>query len=449
MKVAVLGTLTGIAGSIANRLAALGHEAIPLPGQQPPEILIGFHPELLVVVASETGMEIAVVERVLKDTGAPVVAVAAAGDPWLLWAEARKFPVLSPERAAEELAGRLSQLVEQARAGDRERYLQQLYRGPVIVGTAPRVIGFGGPKGGTGKSSLAANAAAMLAALGVPIWVFDAESDTRGNMVDFFRLGEESTVYSVVDLAAAGPPPAASPGIFQPGAHVPTFWTSVPSPKGVRWDLRLTAGVLVVDQILGERSGPLMARAADWLEFGVRRAASEGYTVILDSGNNLLSPLSLRALNIADVLFIVLEPEDTGLIAGASWLAAVYRMAGPAAFERIRVVFNKVRAESGDLLVSRLRDHVEAILRQRLPRALPVRVLPLLDVDVARAQADLRLGVEFLAALQALTQGRYAAETASFAEALRGMLAEFFPAIAQAASSRPESRGGLRLPWRR
>jgi Mrp family chromosome partitioning ATPase len=417
MKVVVLGTLTGIAGSIANRLAALGHEAIPLPGQQPPEILIGFHPELLVVVASETGMEIAVVERVLKDTGAPVVAVAAAGDPWLLWAEARKFPVLSPERAAEELAGRLSQLVEQARAGDRERYLQQLYRGPVIVGTAPRVIGFGGPKGGTGKSSLAANAAAMLAALGVP--------------------------------AAAGPPPAASPGIFQPGAHVPTFWTSVPSPKGVRWDLRLTAGVLVVDQILGERSGPLMARAADWLEFGVRRAASEGYTVILDSGNNLLSPLSLRALNIADVLFIVLEPEDTGLIAGASWLAAVYRMAGPAAFERIRVVFNKVRAESGDLLVSRLRDHVEAILRQRLPRALPVRVLPLLDVDVARAQANLRLGVEFLAALQALTQGRYAAETASFAEALRGMLAEFFPAIAQAASSRPEPRGGLRLPWRR
>jgi hypothetical protein len=113
------------------------------------------------------------------------------------------------------------------------------------------------------------------------------------------------------------------------------------------------------------------------------------------------------------------------------------------------VVFNKVRAESGDLLVSRLRDHVEAILRQRLPRALPVRVLPLLDVDVARAQANLRLGVEFLAALQALTQGRYAAETASFAEALRGMLAEFFPAIAQAASSRPESRGGLRLPWRR
>jgi len=117
MKVVVLGTLTGIAGSIANRLAALGHEAIPLPGQQPPEILIGFHPELLVVVASETGMEIAVVERVLKDTGAPVVAVATAGDPWLLWAEARKFPVLSPERAAEELAGRLSQLVEQAGRG--------------------------------------------------------------------------------------------------------------------------------------------------------------------------------------------------------------------------------------------------------------------------------------------------------------------------------------------
>jgi hypothetical protein len=29
------------------------------------------------------------------------------------------------------------------------------------------------------------------------------------------------------------------------------------------------------------------------------------------------------------------------------------------------------------------------------------------------------------------------------------MLAEFFPAIAQAASSRPEPRGGLRLPWRR
>jgi len=35
---------------------------------------------------------------------------------------------------------------------------------------------------------------------------------------------------------------------------------------------------------------------------GVRDPAGgrEGYTVILDAGNNLLSPLSMRAINLAD-----------------------------------------------------------------------------------------------------------------------------------------------------
>lgn len=451
-RVVVLGNMAALGGALANRLAGLGHEAMALPGAPAPEVVIALRPEVLIVIAAETAISTAAMQDILRETGAAAVVVAEAGDPWAAWAEAGRHPMVRPPQAVEEIPSRLADLIAQSRAGERDRYLREVYGGPVLVGVSPRIIGFGGPKGGTGKSSMAANAAALLAARGVPVHVIDAESDTRGNMIDFFRVGEGDPVYSLVELAAAGPPPALTGGVLEPGAAAPAFWTPVRPPRGVRWDLRVTAGLLTVEQILGEQAGALMARAAQWLEFAARRAAAEGYTVILDAGNNLLSPLSMRAINIADILYIVLEPEDTGLISGASWLAAVYQRAGPEGFGRVRVIFNKVRGtERLDALIARLREHMEAILRRRLPRAIPAYMVPWVDLDIARAQTSLEMGVEYLMVLQHLTGGRYAAETEAFAAALQGILSEIFPALAQAPLRKPADgrRGRLRLPWQR
>jgi len=451
MNVLVLGNLSGLGGEIANGLARLGHEAYAMPGVVPFEVMAGLRPELVIPVAGETGVATETVERLAAETGAAVVAVAPAGNAWATWAEGRKYPVIAPERAAAEIPARLNELIAQVRATERDRYLQAVYGAPVVVTSAPRVIGFGGPKGGTGKSTVAANAAALLAARGVPVHVIDAESDTRGNQPDLFRLGEGIPIYSLLELAATTPPPAPSAGVFEAGARIPPFWTEVPPPRGVRWSLRVTAGLLTMDRLLGDGALAVMQRAAGWLDYAIERAAGEGYTVILDTGNNLMSPLSLRAINRSQILYIVLEPEDTGLIAGASWLAHVYRIAGPEAFsQKGRIVFNKVRGESGSEMVARLREHVEGILGHRLPRAMPVHILPYLDLDIARAQTNLRLGVEHLAALQHLTGGRYAEETRAFTEALQAMLAELFPALAAAAA--PARAAGPRrgiFPWRR
>ena len=452
-RIVVLGNMAGLGGALANRLAGLGHEAMALPGAPAPEIVVALRPEVLIIVGQETAISTRAVEEILREIGAAAVVVAAPGDPWAAWAESARYPMMLPERAVEEIPSHLPDLIERSRAGERDRYLQAVYGGPVMVGVSPRIIGFGGPKGGTGKSSMAANTAALLAARGVPVHVIDAESDTRGNMIDFLRVVEGDPVYSLVDLAAVGPPPALTGGVLEPGAAAPAFWTPIRPPRGVRWDLRVTAGLLTVEQILGEQAGALMARAAQWLEFAARRAAAEGYTVILDAGNNLLSPLSMRAINLADILYIVLEPEDTGLISGASWLAAVYQRAGPEGFGRVRVIFNKVRGtERLDALVSRLREHMEAILKRRLPRAIPAYMVPWVDLDIARAQTSLELGVEYLMTLQHLTGGRYAAETEAFATALQNILAEIFPALAQA-PLRKAADGGKparwRLPWQR
>lgn len=448
MNVVILGNMGGLGGELANQLARLGHEAYAMPGVVAVEILAGLRPEVVIPIATETAMTTEQVARLVSETGAAVVVVAPAGNAWATWGEGLQYPVVAPEKAG-EIVHRLADLVDQSRRGDRTRYLQAVYGAPVVVASQPRVLGFGGPKGGTGKSTVAANAAALLAARGVPVHVLDAESDTRGNQPDLFRLGEGTPIYSLIELAAASPPPPPSGGVFERGAHVPAFWTQVPAPRGIRWDLRLTAGLLTMDRLLGDRALALLHQAAGWLDYAVERATGEGYTVVLDTGNNLMSPLSLRAINRSQLLYIVLEPEDTGLIAGASWLANVYRLAGPEAFSnKVRIVFNKVRGESGAELVGRLREHVEAILGHRLPRAMPVHILPYLDLDIARAQTSLRLGVEHLAALQTLTGGRYAEETRSFTEALQAMLAEVFPAIAQArpAASAPARS---RLPFLR
>lgn len=449
MNIVILGNLSGIGGEIANQLARLGHEAYAMPGVVAVEILAGLRPQLIIPVAVETGMTTETVGRLAAETGAAVVVVASPGNAWATWAEHRRYPVVPPEQAAGEIAARLSELMAQVQATEQVRYLQTVYGAPVVVTSQPRVLGFGGPKGGTGKSTVAANAAVLLAARGVSVHIIDAESDTRGNQPDLFRLGEGIPIYSLIELAGLHSPPSRTGGVFEPGAHVPTFWTQVPAPRGIRWNLRLTAGLLTLDPLMGERSFSILARAADWLDFAIERAAGEGYTVVLDTGNNLMSPLSLRAINRSQILYIVLEPEDTGLIAGASWLAHVYRMAGPDAFSsKVRIVFNKVRGESGSELIGRLREHVEAILGHRLPRAMPVHMLPYLDLDIARAQTSLRLGLEHLAVLQTLTGGRYAEETRGFTNALQSMLSELFPVLAAAPSVR-EASPRFRFPWRR
>ncbi len=449
MNVVILGSPSGVGGEIANQLARLGHEAYAMPGAVALEILAGLRPQLILPVAPETGMTTDMVRRLAAETGAAVIVVAPPGDAWVAWAEHLKYPVVPPERAAVEIPARLHEFLAQVQAAEQTRYLQGVYGAQVVISSLPRVIGFGGPKGGTGKSTVAANAAALLAARGVPIHVIDAESDTRGNQADLFRLGEGTPIYSIIELAGASSPPPRTGGVFEPGAHVPAFWTSVPAPRGIRWNLRVTAGLLTLDPIMGERSFAVLARAADWLDFAIERATGEGFTVILDTGNNLMSPLSLRAINRSQILYIVLEPEDTGLIAGASWLAHVYRIAGPEAFsQKIRIVFNKVRGESGSELVGRLREHVEGILGHRLPRAMPVYILPYLELDIARAQTNLRHGAEYLAALQALAGGRYQEEARGFAEALQALLSELFPAI-RAAAPTPPPRPRFRLPWGR
>jgi hypothetical protein len=78
-------------------------------------------------------------------------------------------------------------------------------------------------------------------------------------------------------------------------------------------------------------------------------------------------------------------------------------------------------------------------------------MVPWVDLDIARAQTSLEMGVEYLMVLQHLTGGRYAAETEAFAAALQGILSEIFPALAQAPLRKPADgrRGGLRLPWQR
>lgn len=447
MNVVILGSPSGIGGEVANLLARLGHEAYAMPGVVALEILAGLRPQLILPVATETGMTTDMVRRLVAETSAAVVVIAPPGNPWVVWAEHMKYPVISPDRVA-EIPARLHELLAQVQAADQARYLQGVYGAPVVISSQPRIIGFGGPKGGTGKSTVAANAAALLAARGVSVHIIDAESDTRGNQPDLFRLGEGLPIYSLIELANTSPPPPRSGGVFEPGAHAPTFWTQRPAPRGIAWNLRVTAGLLTLDPVMGERSFAVLNRAAEWLDFAVERAVGEGYTVILDTGNNLMSPLSLRAINRSQILYIVLEPEDTGIIAGASWLAHVYRIAGPEAFsQKIRIVFNKVRGESGSELVGRLREHVEGILEHRLPRAMPVYILPYLDLDIARAQTNLRYGVEYLAVLQTITGGRYAEETRPFTEALQSLLSELFPALNMTAAPHPRAPSRFRLPW--
>ncbi|WP_322798370.1 hypothetical protein [Thermoflexus sp.] len=444
----VLGKPGEIGGGIADILARNGYEPFSVAGQLPLELLISSNPALIVVVGPETTYSTGDVERMAKSTEAPVIVVASVGTAWASWAEASKYPLVTPDQAIPVFRDELNRLIEQSRKHDRDRYLGEIYRaGEVIVASLPRVIAFGGPKGGTGKTSAGVNAGVLLAARGLSVCLCDAESDTRGNVPDFLRMGtpDRPISSSLVRLAAEGAPPVGSGGVFEASSgRVANIWTVVPPPRQIKWNLRMLAGLLDMSPLLQPGAAELMARAADWLSYAIDTSLQEGYTVIIDAGNNLMSPLSVRAINRAQILYIVLDPEDTALVGGASWLANIYRLAGPEAFSsKVRVIFNRVRNESVSNLIGRLRHHIESILDHRLPRAIPAYVLPLVDVDYARMQTNLDLGIEHIFVLQVLTKGPYADALMDYYKALLSILSEHYPFLNNTDAGEKERQKGL------
>lgn len=209
MNIVILGNLSGIGGEIANQLARLGHEAYAMPGVVAVEILAGLRPQLLIPVATETGMTTETVSRLVAETGAAVIVVASPGSPWATWGEHLQYPVIAPERAAGEIAARLSELMAQVQATEQARYLQTVYGAPVVVASQPRVIGFGGPKGGTGKSTVAANAAALLAARGALRPPHRCRIGYAGEPARFIPAGRGNPY--LFHHRAGQPPPAHAP----------------------------------------------------------------------------------------------------------------------------------------------------------------------------------------------------------------------------------------------
>lgn len=447
-KVLVFGRLNALAGRLADVLTRKGYEPMAVGGFIPRDVWVQAAPQMIVVVGEETTYSVDDVEYIVRGTEAPTIVVSSPGTVWAAWAERMKYPLLLPEQAAEAFEGQLERLIEQSREHDRERYLRERYRAEeVIVTTPPRAIGFCGPKGGTGKTTTAVNAAILLAAAGLPVRLVDSESDTRGNIPDLLRMGMPGRpiTASLVGLAAQGSAPSGTGGVFE-AASAPrvNIWTNIPPPKGIRWNLQMVAGLLSMDPLLQPGAMELMARAAEWLDYSVSTSLREGFVVVIDAGNNLMSPLSVRAINRAEILYIVLDPEDTALVGGASWLASIYRMAGPDAFSsKVRVVFNRVRNEDLGKLLNRLRGNIEEILQHRLPRAIPGYMLPYVDIDYARAQTNTEMGIENLFVLQVLSGGSHADALLGYYSAMVGMLGEHFPVLTRMSVERDRRDGGL------
>jgi len=206
-RIVVLGNMAGLGGALANRLAGLGHEAMALPGAPAPEIVVALRPEVLIIVGQETAISTRAVEEILREIGAAAVVVAAPGDPWAAWAESARYPMMLPERAVEEIPSHLPDLIE----------LKSGRGAGPLPSSGLRGSGgwWGSPRGSSGSEDRKGGPASPpWRPTRRPCWPPGASRsmrstpspDTRGNMIDFLRVVEGDPVYSLVDLAAVGPP---------------------------------------------------------------------------------------------------------------------------------------------------------------------------------------------------------------------------------------------------
>jgi len=309
MRILLVGS-GSVTAQLAVSLQQRGHSVVAqLPFIQE-EILSGFDVDVALIIAPEARVDSTQANAILTK-GTPVVVIAAAGAPLVAWAEGVGAPAFTYPPSSADIPDILSAVEQTVQADDREqaqRYVRETLGGDWAARVqgvlATRRIAITSPKGGVGKTTIAANLAVLFGLTGLTVYAVDADTNagalyhhlksysTKGSLLaalhQFDQIRQQRhTGMANVPLGAL---------ILDKFVTVPGLPTVHLLP-GVKSD---QAG----DAILNDEE--LVAQAISALyDIGVH----QGGVTIMDVGINPAIPLHRAAIANADTVVILLKPE--------------------------------------------------------------------------------------------------------------------------------------------
>jgi MinD-like ATPase involved in chromosome partitioning or flagellar assembly len=398
--------------------------------------------------------------QALVAEGVAVVVVAAPGDPFLAWAQGLGLPAL-PDPPTEADLLRLTDLLARAERGE---FVAAAARRAAVgelaeVGTTDvSVLTVTGPKGGTGKTTVAVNLAVLAALCGLEVYLLDA--DAHGGSVHHHLFPQTEDYATLVGvLRSRAPQKVGGLAGFGAGAGVLTAFTPAPGLP----QLRVLYGV-AADQLadpLLQDTERLEAFVADL----VRAVGGRGL-LLIDVGINAAIPLHAAVLRHTQGLVVVIRAEPPDLEQTAYWfrqiLAGALRAGAQAdlgrLLARLKVAYNAVDPQAhagaevqrlhrdlGERLEEMLRD-IGAYAGVGLAPSLVLPAVPARYLTAAMREAR----VEATVVMRFARAPQECPELAPFVAGLVGLLGAFVRQIPEAAARRgllaagaAPRRGGL------
>ncbi len=394
MKLLVIGTGSQ-STKIANALRENQHivEAHLATLAEPHFELFAF--EAVVLVAPESVAETSILDKVVEAGKFPFI-VAGATDGSAAWASASQVPCFPYPLSDSELAN-LLESVRRAGLGaidQADAYRRVTLGGDITArlqsGMMLRKIVITSPKGGTGKTTLAANLAIALALCGITTYLVDADGNA-GALRYHLRLDQYSVKLNMVQLlrreaerASRKTIKGALAGIASGGAFLDAF-TQMPGLP----TLRFLPGLITDD--LDDKSMENLDVIRNTMRGLFDAGVAANGIVIMDVGINPAHPVHLAAMEEAEAIAIVIKPEVPDLSETRRWIARMINSlsgtAGKAAAidfigSRVKLCYNMVVGEmfrdAHELLQEALKKDGLAGLNLS-----PNGILPVVDAELA------------------------------------------------------------------
>ena len=427
------------AGTVTSRLSLLlseqGHRVSAQIASFTPQHIALFDFRALVVVSPEASVtQESLVQS--AERGKLIFVVAGAGDGMAAWAAGAGVPAISYPPAEVDIDKLLSEIrrAESGTLAADEQYRRAVLGSDMSAriqsGMAVRKIAITSPKGGAGKTTIAANLAVALALSGITTYLVDADGNAGAlqyhlrlkrvntTMIGLLRREIAKTQREAMSNVAVG---AVYLNAFTPLENLPT--------------LKVLPGLVTDD--LGDEIFQQEEKISEVIQGLYEAGVAAGGVVIMDVGINPAHVVHRAALKAAEGIAIVIKPEIPDLAETRRWISRMmYSLANvvgkEAAHEfvgsRVKLCYNQVVGNEFKAAHKLLQ---QALSEDQINLALiPNGILPIVDPRLAAQAVNSDRREDILV-------WRYKKEKLEelkpFVEALLGFATHFVPAVQEGA----------------
>jgi len=434
MQVLLLG-----AGTVTSRLNLLlgeqGHAVVAQIAAFSPQHMDLFDFRAIVVISPESSIS---PESLVKaaERGKLIFVIAGVGDGMSSWANGVGVPAFAYPPSDVE-CNRLLEEMRRADAGNlaaddqyRRAVLGSDMSARIQSGMAVRKIAITSPKGGTGKTTVAANLAVALALSGITTYLVDADGNA-GALQYHMRLEKvNTTMIGLLRREIAQPGKNVMSGVASGAAYLNAF-----TPLDNLPTLKILPGLITDD--LGDEVLQQEGKVAEVIQGLYEAGVAAGGVVIMDVGINPAHVVHRAVLKAAEGIAIVIKPEIPDLAETRRWIARMINslanvVGKTSAHEfigsRVKLCYNQV---VGDGFKSAHKLLQQALNEDKIDLALiPNGILPIVDPCLAAQAVNSDRREDILI-------WRYKKEKLEelgpFADALLGFAAHFVPAVREGA----------------